>query len=206
MKNKTILLLALLFCVFVQVNAQVSIVPKAGANMAQFVGPDNDVDPQRLLLPQAGLMVNIGLSETLALQPGLIYSVKGEKMKSQGGESTGKYYFQYLEIPLNIGYSFNLLAHNFHIFAGPYFGYCFEAKMETEYGTHASFPIGDSDDDVYKPSDFGYTAGIGYRLKKIQIQAEYQGSFATISNYGELRNSVISLTLGYFINLKKKEK
>jgi len=208
MKNKTILLLALILCVFIQVNAQVSIVPRVGANLAWCTGHDTDIDSEALLFPQAGATVHIGLNDKLALQPGLIYSKKGEKEiyynKDYYWENV---YYHYLEIPVNLVYSFKLWNKNFQVFGGSYLGYCFKGKMETKGGSFFPLIIGYSHYDHIRTFDFGYSAGIGYRFKKMQIQAGYEGSFFSIRNFYETKNnSVISLTLGYFIDLKKKEK
>jgi len=207
MKNKTILLLALIHFVFIQVNAQVSIVPKVGANLAWCTGHDTDIDSEALLFPQAGITVHIGLNDKLALQPGLVYTEKGEKQIYSDLDYWYYYYYKYVELPVNLVYSFKLRNKNFQVFGGAYLGYCFNAKMESKSSIVFPLSIGFSDDDHRKPLDFGYSAGIGYQFKKMQIQAGYEGSFFSIRNFGETNyNSVVSLTLGYFIDLKKKEK
>ncbi len=206
-KNKTILLLALLFCVFVQVSAQVSIVPRVGANLAWCTGHDKEIESQALLFPQAGVTVHIGLGDKLALQPGLIYSRKGEKELYNDKDYWFYDYYKYIELPVNLVYFFKLGNKNFQVFGGTYLGYCFKAEQESKSGVVHQLSIGFADDDHRKPLDFGYSAGIGYRFNKIQIQAGYESSFFSIRNFGETKyNSVVSLTLGYFIDLKKKEK
>jgi len=207
MKNKTILFLALILFVFIQVNAQVSIVPRVGANLAWCTGHDKEIDSQALLFPQAGVTAHIGLNDKLALQPGIIYSMKGEKEIYYDGATWVNNYYQYIEMPVNLVYSFKLGNKKLQVFGGSYLGYCFKGKVETQGGSVFPLYIGFSDDDHIKPLDFGYSAGIGYRYKKMQIQAGYEGSFFSIRNFYETKNnSVVSLTLGYFIDLKKKEK
>ncbi|MCG6191415.1 porin family protein [Maribellus maritimus] len=201
---KTISILLLVLCLFIKVNAQVSLAPKAGVNMARFIGNDNDKDPQRIVLPQVGCIVNIDFNETFALQPTLLYSVKGEKMKSYEGTHS-KYYFHYLEMPVNAVYSITLVKNKFQVFAGPYWGYCLKANLESGGINTSNLSVGNSDSDVYKPFDFGYNAGVGYRFRNLQVQAGYAGSFATISNYGDLKNSIFSVTFAYFLGLSRKE-
>jgi hypothetical protein len=179
------------------------VAPKVGVNLAQFVGEHNDMNPQKITLPQFGCLVNIDLNEKFALQPSIVYSIKGEKMKSYEG-TPGKYYFRYLEMPVNAVYAIPIGQTKLQLFAGPYLGYCLKAKAEMMMVY--TFDIGNSENDVFKTFDFGYNAGIGYRFGKIQTQASYAKSLTTISNWGELKNSVFTLSFAYFFALPKKEK
>jgi hypothetical protein len=203
MQTKTVLLLVLTLCVFTKIKAQVSFAPRAGVNLAQFVGEHNDMDPQRIALPQFGCLVNIDLNEKFALQPSIIYSKKGEKMKSYEG-TPGKYYFSYLEMPVNAVFAIPIGQTKLQLFAGPYLSYCLKATEESMMVY--TFDIGNSENDVFKTFDFGYNAGIGYRFGKIQTQASYAKSLTTISNFGEFKNSVFTLSFAYFFALQKKEK
>jgi hypothetical protein len=206
MQKRTFLLFVLLLSVFTQISAQVSVAPKVGLNLAQFVGEHNDMDPQRITLPQFGCLVNIDLHKNFALQPSIIYSKKGEKMKSYEG-TPGKYYFSYLEMPVNAVYAIPIGQTKLQLFAGPYLGYCLKATLEVIEDVHYfDFDIGNSENDVFKAFDFGYNAGIGFRFGKIQTQASYSKSLTTISNYGELKNSVFTLSFAYLFALKKKGK
>lgn len=203
MIKKTVLLFVLVLCVFINTKAQVSIAPKAGVNMARIVGNDNDLNPKILILPELGCIVNFDLYKNFALQSGISYSIKGEKMKSYEG-TPSKYYLHYLEIPANAVYSIKLNQNRLQLFAGPYFGYCLKASLDMGGVNSTDLGVGNSEEDVFKSVDYGYNLGIGYRLNKLQVQIGYQKSFATINNWGDMKNRVFSITCAYFFDFGKK--
>ncbi len=200
MKKYSFLLVILILCSFIRVNAQVSFAPKVGINLSNLGG--DATDTQFRLRPQLGGIVEFKIDEMFSFQPGVMYSGKGAS-----GEDNNEIAItlDYLEVPLNGVLNFDMGTGRFQLFAGPYLGYCLSAKYKDDDGETESLQIGTSSDDDIKPFDIGFSIGLGYRFDSFQIQGGYSGSFATISNYEDekVTNSVISLSLSYFINSQK---
>ncbi len=203
MKKLTILLMSFVFCSLLQTNAQVSFAPKIGLNFSNVGG--DVTDNQIRFRPQLGGILNYDLNEMFSVQPGLMYSGKGTTIDYGDGDKDALT-LEYLEVPLNGVMSVDVGTGKLQIFAGPYLGYCINAKykyLSDEDNETESIDIGTSDEDDIKPIDLGFNIGLGFRLENIQIQGGYSGSFSSISNYedGKILNNVVSLSLAYFINL-----
>lgn len=203
MKKLTILLMSLILCSVLQTNAQVSFAPKVGINFTNMGG--DVTDNQIRFRPQVGGILNLDLNEMFSFQPGLMYSGKGTTFDYGDGDKDA-ITLEYLEVPLNGVLNVDMGAGKLQIFAGPYLGYCVDAKykyLSDEDNETESLEIGTSNDDDIKPIDLGFNIGLGFRFKNIQIQGGYSGSFTAISKYEDEKalNNVISLSFAYFINL-----
>ena len=205
MKKFTILFVSLILCSLLKVNAQVTFAPKVGVNFANFGG--DVTDNQIRLRTQFGAILNIGINEMFSFQPGLMYSGKGTTFDLGDGDKDA-ITLEYLEVPLNGILNVDMGTGKLQIFAGPYLGYCVDAKykyLSDQDNETDKINIGTSSDDDIKPIDLGFNIGLGFRFENIQIQGGYSGSFSTISNHEDEKdtNNVISLSFAYFINLNK---
>jgi len=191
-------------CAVLQTNAQMSFAPKVGLNLANLGG--DVTDNQIRFRPQVGGILNLDLNEMFSFQPGLMYSGKGTTFDFGDGDKDA-ITLEYLEVPLNGVLNVDMGTGKLQIFAGPYLGYCVNAKykyLSDEDNETESIEIGTSDDDEIKPIDLGFNIGLGFRFENIQIQGGYSGSFTSIFNYDDdekALNNVISLSFAYFINL-----
>lgn len=203
MKKTIILIMSLFLLALLKSNAQVSFAPKVGFNLANLTGDTEDNEVR--LRTQIGFILNTDVNEMVSFQSGLNYSGKGVTLDWGDGDKDA-ITLTYLEVPVNFVLNFELGSGKFQIYAGSYFSFCLGGNIKylsDEDDEIESLDIGTSEDDDIKPLDLGINIGLGYKFKDFQIQGGYTGSFTNISNYGddELRNSVISLTFAYFINL-----
>ena len=93
---------------------------------------------------KAGLVLDLGFSDNLSLQPGLFYSMKGYKDVTKessiepisGTEYSIEYTlsntFSYLELPINVAYRFGDAYSNtrFMVYGGPYVGYAMGGRFK----------------------------------------------------------------------------
>jgi hypothetical protein len=168
---------------------------KVGLNLANVSGDDAPDDISMRLGLAAGGFITYAFSDMFAIQPELLYSMKGYKFDVPGGESeTAK--IDYLEIPI----LFKVLlvgGGNFkpNFYAGPAVGFLLSAKA------------GDFDmKDNMKSTDFGLIGGAGADLLmgtgpgKITFDVRYNVGLTSTDDSGadaKISNSTISFLVGY---------
>ncbi|MGM0613543.1 MAG: porin family protein [Bacteroidota bacterium] len=168
--------------------------PRLGLNVSSITG---DVEsPGMKVGAHFGGLANINLTDNLALQPSLLFSMKGGKesyemetpVDTLSVESDMS--INYLEIPLNFVYSFEAGPGHMQVFAGGYFAYGISGKntqtlndnedeSDIEYVNDAI--DADTGAVAVSPMDFGANAGLGYKMNDIQIQISYSLGFGNLN-------------------------
>lgn len=228
MKKYVLLILPSLF-ILLTVHAQrPSVILRGGLNLANVTIAENGRvnDAKTLTSFQAGFIGDIGLSQFISLQPGLLITGKGSK--TQSGETTDNNYFKattnpiYLEVPLNVVFKFGASdGPNFFAGAGPYLAIGIAGKNKTEgkfLGTFFSneSDIVWSDDDpttldyeegagfgIMKRFDYGLNGTAGIDLKKAVISVNYGLGLAKLQSGTESsdddnnKHRVLSFTIGF---------
>ena len=143
-----------------------------------------------------GVSVDIPMLESLYLQSGLYYTVKGYKLEEE--DYTEKATPSYLQIPILASYRYNFsdftqLQINF----GPYLAYGIggKYKWDDEDEDEKFF-----DDDYNKRFDAGLTIGAGMTFGHIFVGLNYDLGMTNIlkdSDDGSLKNRSLSINLGY---------
>lgn len=149
---KKSLLFLLLFVAF-QVSAQeFHFIPKIGLNMANITNSDGSMKPGLNI----GVAGEVMMTERLAIEPGIFYSMQGTKDKESG--TTMKIKNDYLNIPVLFkGYVYE----GFNLFAGPQLGFKVSSKIKaSQSGTSVSTSEGS---DLFKTVDFSIVLGAGYQ-------------------------------------------
>jgi|GEM_PF-175292 len=145
MKKIALVGAALLLAVGAQAQMNVRVGAEAGLNLANMKYQETDLNggiPKTSdksgdikIGAKAGVVLDLGFNNSLSLQPGLFYSMKGFKSNSSSeydflgatAEQTEKYSntIHYLELPINLHYRFGDEWSNtrFMIYAGPYAAY-----------------------------------------------------------------------------------
>jgi hypothetical protein len=153
-----------------------------------------------------GISLNVGLCSFFSLQPEVLYVQKGTKGSEtiEGEEVTGKYEFDYVEVPLLLNFSFAKEGSSFvpSIFAGPYAGFNTRAKIKV---TEAGESYSEDFKDEVKDTEFGLTFGIGLGKKighgKIVLDVRYDLGLTNIAEgmaEGEsVKNKTWLFMLGY---------
>ncbi len=171
---------------------------KAGLN---FANANYDVSglslsTSSLLGLQLGVVGEFPLSQDLYFNTGLLYSQKGLKMDLAGVEV--KFPINYLEVPFNLEYKYDLGGPVFFAQAGPYIGVGLSAKAKSG-DSDEDFDFGDGDDEL-KRFDFGLNVGTGVEINALQFGIHYGLGLVDITNSGDekMKNGVFSVSVGYF--------
>jgi hypothetical protein len=173
--------------------AQVSVGVKAGLNLANVTGDDVDDSDMRMSLHLGGYL-NYAFSESLSIQPELLYSSMGAKSSYDDFgvdiEETTK--LNYISVPVMVVYSFG----NINVQAGPQIGFLASAKSKVEVD-------GDSEEedikDFFKGTDFGFNLGLGANFGKLNASARYCLGLSNIvdADEADVKNAVIQISVGY---------
>ncbi|MBC8085471.1 MAG: PorT family protein [Hymenobacter sp.] len=171
----------------------VSLGLKAGGSLTTFSGDDAEGEDQKFGF-HAGGFATLSINSTFAIQPELLYSQKGSKEKIGSSEVINR--FNYIDVPLLL----RVNARGLFFELGPQIGFLVAAK--TEFGS-----LSQNIKDDFNRVDFGYIAGLGYRLANGPgIGLRYNGGFTklpkavTVGNttfQPDLRNSALQLYVSY---------
>ena len=171
---------------------------KAGLNLANAMGDDAEETSMKIGAV-GGVFMCYDITEIFALQPELLFTMKGAKYDE--GDTTMSWKLNYIEIPV-------LLRVNLPtegkikpmLYAGPALGILMSAKDEDE-----------DIKDYLKTMDIGVVAGAGvaYQLEKgaISFEARYEVGMSTVYDLSDeeleghdqpdVKNGVISFMVGY---------
>lgn len=224
MKNK-ILTLAAAFLLFgLTANSQstgISFGLRGGLNMQNISGKDLSGDKLTLdMVPRfhVGAVVTIPVAPDFYFQPGLLFSTKGAKSKSDflGLAMSAEYNLSYVELPLNFLYKPVVGKGHFMLGFGPYIGYGISGKATFEIGslTYEEDIIFEKEFDSssdykdwahFKRLDYGGNLFFGYELNNgLSIQLNTQLGLAkinadntSVSSKSEFRNTGFGVSLGY---------
>lgn len=203
------LLVIIMMLAFTGLQAQVKFGPKVGMNLSTMTLKSSGIsfDPKMLVGFHAGLISEIGLADNLKLQPGILYSSKGSKYEITLFEETFDFSMApaFIEVPVNLMYSFGPGDTKFNVFAGPYFAYGIGGKYKSE-GESEDISFGTSEDDDMKPFDIGVNFGVGVNIKGFLISAQYGLGLANLTTEDtgdtEIKNQVIGISVGYLFGGK----
>ncbi len=189
--KKLFLSIVLIVLTIVSLSAQASYGVKAGVNLANLSA--DDIEDNKILTSfHVGFFVEIDLSETISLQPELLYSAQGAKFEEEedGFSVSTDLKVNYINLP--IMFKFNV-AEGFNLEVGPQIGFLVSAELFDE----------DIKDEV-ESFDFGVNVGFSFDFtEELFAQARYNLGLANIaadSDADKTKNSVISVSLGYKFN------
>lgn len=165
-----------------------------------------------------GVILDLGLSESFYIQPGLFFTTRGMKFKedSDGDTYETKYHLNYLQLPILASYRFALTDKiKWHVNAGPYLACGLGGKVkwensydgETEKGDYKAFGTADEDSDEEKGGlkrfDAGLSFGTGISINKVYFGLTYDLGLANIADKKEwgddfkIKNRNFAITVGY---------
>lgn len=198
MRTTCLLVVPLLAAMSTQ--AQVTFGPRLGLNLSNVNYDYSDVDfknkPESTSMPgaQIGFAVNAQLGN-LALQPALLFSMKGNKVEASSStgnssyKSKGSSRLNYAELPVNLVYSTKGAEGGFQVFAGPYVAWGLSGKTKIEASNTVngvtqtqkveadvafiSEEGSDLNKDYVRNLDYGLNAGVGYKVGGVQVQLGY---------------------------------
>lgn len=217
---KKIFLLLIVALSSVAANAQgdvgsVSIIPRAGVTFANLTNNtvyyetnngDRELDSKTKTGFIAGADVEYQELEQLSLLTGLYYSQQGAKSTMSGSESADlSFDLQYLNLPVMQKF---YIVKGFAVKAGVQLGYLLKAKIDGGVsivngdGTYKNEADGEEFTDNCHRVDFSIPVGISYEYSGLVLDLRYNiGLTKLYKDYINSRNSVISLSLGYKMQL-----
>jgi hypothetical protein len=173
---------------------------KGGINLANMSFSTNgmDLSPKSIIGIHVGPVAEFELQESLYFNTGILYSLKGYKLKmeflGESMEATAK--FNCLEIPLNFAYK-HTLNDEFKLFGqvGPYLGYALSGKAKSE-GETEDVEFGEGE---MKRIDFGIGIGAGIDFGLIATSLNYQLGLANIVDDPDVKvkNKVFQISVAY---------
>jgi hypothetical protein len=130
-----------------------------------------------------GLVAELPLGDTFAIQPELLYSTVGANYQVTGVISNVSNKLGYISIPviakINLNKTFSL-----------------------DLGPQASFLLSDKNNVAIndtKSFDFGAAAGLGIKITKgMFLQGRYVVGLSDISSEAKVKNSVLQVSAGFF--------
>jgi hypothetical protein len=144
---------------------------RGGINLAsaRFEGQEGATVLDTGLAPVVGVFVTVPLSSWFELQPEVLYSVKGPRLKMGAIES--RLLLDYLEVPLLGRFSRRRTrAIDYYFIGGASFGFQLRARSRTDFG--AAVEEIDIGDDVER-FDIGVVAGGGLEFGAVVIDTRY---------------------------------
>ncbi len=181
---------------------------KAGLNMANMLVKDDDEtysdDYEMKPGLHLGVVAELPLSDPIALEAGLLFSMKGFKMEENGVEAETN--LNYLDIPVNLKAGFDVGNAKLIALAGPYFGIGLSGKTKIEGGgeeIEEDIEWGNDEvEDDLKRLDFGLGLGAGVEFGAIGVSAVYNLGLSNISPFTEggykVSNRAIQVSVSYF--------
>src|SRR6478672_11589037 len=205
---------------------------QGGANLANITknSAGETEDNNMLTTFNVGIMGRFGLSKTVDLETGLLFTGRGSKAETywNGGADYVKAKFNpyYIEVPLNLVLSVPMQNSTSLFFnAGPYaaIGVAGKSKLETKIGPIESKNESDiefSNDDPFtseqedaaynrlKRFDYGINLGAGFDLKSVILKVNYGLGLAKINstetdNSSDDKNKYRTLSMSVGIPLSR---
>ncbi|MCU0355620.1 MAG: PorT family protein [Cytophagales bacterium] len=199
-----------------QTFGQISFGAKAGANFAsgtsRVVGQKIDISSVTGF--HAGGIVDIALNDYVSIQPELLFSQKGGEGRFLSGNILLTDRTNYLELPLSIVGKVEAGPGKVFVGAGGYAAALLGGRRRTEtnifIGTVTDtrdIRVGNTDDDEYRPLDFGLNFKAGYEFDfGVFVSGNYSlGLYNLVPDGDEdnyVRNGYIGISVGYLFRNK----
>ncbi len=205
MKNLFLLSLTFIALFITPLNAQMQIGPKAGLNIANFVGDDANffgIDLESRTGFTGGIFFMFQFSSLFAIQPEAYYTMKGAILSGENSDITWS--LDYIEVPVLLKLIIPVEGSNIRpsVFAGPSVGFNTTAKIKSESEEQ------DIKEDV-KSTDFGlvFGGGIGFMVGKneLGVDIRYILGLSSIDDSSEafdLKNTAISFNVYFGFSLQ----
>ncbi len=192
MKKLVVIIAALL--VASSAHAQIGVTAGLTSSSTSLSGAYGDlVSMKNLNQFHVGVTYNLGLGNLIALQPALIYNVKGTKLDVVGYDA-GSFKTGFLEIPVQVqvGFGIGSLARVYG-FAEPFIGY---AVYNNVKGLDGAIELENKWDVVDDRFEYGIGFGAGVELlSRLQVSIKYFWNLSDLYediNLGSIAREVTS--------------
>lgn len=164
---------------------------RGGASLYNLGGDDgSNSDYTNRVGFHAGVYTTLFMTDRIALEPGVYYSVKG----TQNDDFVdSRAIFNYVEVPVLLRL---YPLEGFNIFAGPQVSFLSNSKFEGDFfGSTVTL-----DPDAVTKTDFAVVLGVGYNLPKgFNVQGSYDLGLTPVfkDSDADVYNRGFKLSLGY---------
>lgn len=173
---------------------------KAGLSLAnaQYEYTQTSISTSNLTGVLAGIIVEAPISNVIYFNSGILFSQKGTKLSLLGVEI--KFPVNYLEMPINFAYKYDLGTSKLFVQTGPYLGVGLSAKMKSG-GQEETLEFGSGTDQMNR-IDLGFNFGAGLEIKKVQLGINYGLGLINLSNDPDelMKNGALSFSVAVFLN------
>jgi hypothetical protein len=177
---------------------------KGGVNFSNFRVDDIEDNNVKAGL-NLGLFLKLPISDAVAIQPEILYSSKGSKLKYDNAiQGRGEYRFNmnYVEVPIMGVFS---IGNIFNIQVGPYVGYLASANIKNMDDNFNIQGVADLNEDSFNRFDYGVAAGLGLDFNGFVIGARYNYGLNEVGKSNNLsgqltnnsKNSVGTIYIGF---------
>ena len=199
--KKILLTIITIFAINAVASAQMRFGIKGGLNLANESISSSalgglSLSPSMRIGFHAGLVMDSPITESISIQPNLLFSQKGFKLSANGNDISTT--FNYIELPINFLYH---ASESFSVGAGPYLGYALSGTVSSgSQNTNVTFGSGEA-----RRLDYGLNLTAGYEVSPgLVISANYSLGLANISDDSSetIKNNVIGFSLTKFFGEK----
>lgn len=174
MKKLLVVIASLLIAV--SAHAQFGVV--AGITSAKNNVSDAYKDIANVTQYHVGITYKISLGSLLAIQPAIIYNVKGAKLNNITGIGDFEYKNGYIEIPVQVQVGFDLGLARIYGIAEPFLGYAVTNNSSASLGG-----LNLNWNNVKDKLEYGVGIGAGIELiKHVQVSARYFWNLGNVSD------------------------
>ena len=203
---KKLFVIAALFASMVAANAQIGV--KGGLTLSTMNGADKPKENKSMALYEAGVLYKMDLGAGFAIQPSVIYQVKGANLGYLDTAAEGDFKLKtgFIELPVGFQWGPDLLAFRPYIFVEPYVGYGVTGS-ETLTGANTGITAEDINKALQNTAknklEYGVGAGIGLEVAShVQLSCQLFRNFGKLYKEGELDNGTLKYIKPSYVNLK----
>lgn len=200
--KKLIIALAAVFAFAFSANAQFGII--AGVTSSKTDIKEAYADVKNITQYHVGATYKIPLVMGLAVQPGIIYNVKGSKIEDVTGMGDIDFKSGYLEIPVQVQWGFDLAVARPYIFAEPFLGYAVSSQAKFNIKEIGGSDWEDIKDQLKSRVEYGIGLGAGIDIfKKLQVSVRYfwnldEFTIKDISDAVKGKNNGVCASVAFF--------
>ena len=181
---------------------------KGGMNLSSLT-IDDDTDQNLKFGFHVGVFNKIPFSERFAIQPELLYSVKGLKYSynnTSGVDGESDFNLHYLDMPVQLVFN---LTDDFAFQFGPYVSYLVYAHVDTDATILDNFDVDEDEEidrDNFHQFDYGLTAGMTFDLDPLLVGLNYNWGLNAVAKDGESAEKILgdahNQVIQVFVGLK----
>lgn len=175
----------------------VTLGPKIGVNVTNFLSDDHRLTENAVLGYVGGLFVRVNLGKAY-IQPEGYFTSKGSNLAFRpdpndphSGEANGKVRLTSLDVPLLLGVKLiDAKAFNLRLMGGPVASFVLKENRN-------DLSLFESQSYTYNRSNIGFQAGLGFDIGNVTFDARYEGGLNHINKTFNQRTSLFQFSVGF---------